>query len=77
MVAGISAVPSVHVAISLWMWLVARDLAPRFALTALVYFALVWVGSVQLGWHFASDGMAGVVGMLAVWRLAGLSRSEP
>lgn len=77
MVAGISAVPSVHVAISLWMWLVARDLAPRFALTALVYFALVWVGSVQLGWHYASDGMAGVVGMLAVWRLAGLSRSEP
>lgn len=76
MVAGISAVPSIHVAISLWMWLVARDLAPHVAYPALLYFALVWVGSVQLGWHYASDGMAGVIGMLAVWSLAGFSRSE-
>lgn len=69
-VAGISAVPSVHVAISLWIYLAARELAPKAALTAFLYFLLVWIGSVQLGWHYASDGLAGAIGMLAVWQLA-------
>jgi hypothetical protein len=69
-VAGISAVPSVHVAISLWIYLAAREIAPRAALPAFLYFLLVWIGSVQLGWHYASDGLAGAVGMLAVWSLA-------
>jgi len=69
-VAGISAVPSVHVAISLWIYLAARELAPKAALPAFLYFLLVWIGSVQLGWHYASDGLAGAVGMLAVWPLA-------
>jgi len=70
LVAGISAVPSVHVAMSLWIYLAAREIAPRAALPALLYFLLVWIGSVQLGWHYASDGLVGAVGMLAVWRLA-------
>jgi hypothetical protein len=70
LVAGISAVPSVHVAMSLWIYLAAREIAPRAALPAFLYFLLVWIGSVQLGWHYASDGLAGAVGMLAVWRLA-------
>jgi len=69
-VAGISAVPSVHVAISLWIYLVAREIAPRAALPAFLYFMLVWIGSVQLGWHYAIVGLAGAVGMLAVWQLA-------
>lgn len=77
MVAGISAMPSIHVAISLWMWLVARDLCPRVSIPAFLYFVLVWLGSVQLGWHYVSDGIAGVIGMLAVWSLAGVNRSEP
>lgn len=67
LVAGISAVPSMHVAISLWAYLTARTLAPRFALPALIYVLLIWIGSVQLGWHYASDGPIGAAGMLAVW----------
>lgn len=74
-VAGISAMPSIHVAISLWIWLTARAFAPRLAPAALLYVVLVWIGSVQLGWHYASDGFAGVIGMLAVWRLAQLISS--
>jgi hypothetical protein len=69
-VAGISAVPSLHVAISLWIWLTARAMAPRSAPFAAVYFLLIWIGSVQLGWHYAADGLAGALGMLAIW-LAG------
>ena len=71
MVAGMSAVPSIHVAVSLWIYLVARTMAPRAAKLAFVYFALIWLGSVQLGWHYAADGLAGALGMLGVWKLAG------
>jgi membrane-associated phospholipid phosphatase len=70
LVAGISAMPSLHVAISFWIWLTARSLAPSVAPVALVYAAFMWVASVQLGWHYVSDGLAGVLGMLAVWWLA-------
>jgi len=67
---GISAVPSIHVAIAFWIVLTARALAPRLARWALVYFLLIWLGSVQLGWHYVSDGLAGAIGMLAIWALA-------
>ena len=69
-VAGISAVPSLLVAISLWIWVTARTMAPRAAPFAAVYFLLMWVGSVQLGWHYVADGLAGALGMLAIWWLA-------
>lgn len=71
LVAGISAFPSLHVAISLWMYLAARTLAPRLAPLALVYAVFMWLASVQLGWHYVSDGLAGAAGMLAIWVVAG------
>jgi hypothetical protein len=71
LIAGISAMPSIHVAISLWIFLTARTMAPRKSRAAFVYFVLIWIGSVQLGWHYASDGLVGALGMLGVWALAG------
>jgi len=70
LVAGISAVPSIHVAVSVWMFLAARTMAPRAAPYAAVYVALIWIGSVQLGWHYVSDGVAGALGMLAIWAVS-------
>lgn len=72
LVAGMSAVPSLHVAISLWIYLTARTMAPRVAPLALVYTIFIWAASVQLGWHYASDGLIGALGMLAIWSAAGL-----
>ena len=69
-VAGISAVPSIHVAISFWYVLAARQLAPWAAMLGLLYTVVIWVGSVQLGWHYLSDGLAGILGMLAIWPLS-------
>lgn len=66
---GISAMPSQHVAIALWMALVLK--ATRFAAVGWLYFALICLGSVHLGWHYASDSIAGAVGMLLIWRWAG------
>ncbi len=69
LVAGISAAPSLHVAISLWIFLAARSLNPRAAAPAFAYFVLMWVASVQLGWHYVADGLIGTVGMLLIWRM--------
>jgi hypothetical protein len=71
LVSGISAMPSLHVAITLWMALVARSVAPRLAPLALGYFLFIWIASVQLGWHYASDGLAAGMGVLAIWAAAG------
>lgn len=80
LVAGISALPSMHVAISLWILLAARDLAPRAVPLAAAYFLFIWIGSVQLGWHYISDGLTGSVGMIAIWWIVGrimLNRPHP
>ena len=79
LVAGISAMPSLHVAISFWMVLAAKTIAPRAFPYAIGYFILVWIASVQLGWHYVADGLIGALGMLAIWWIAGIvaRRVEP
>lgn len=69
LVAGVSAMPSLHVAISVWLVLAARALAPPFALAAAVYAVIIGIASVQLGWHYVSDGVFGAFGMIAIWRM--------
>jgi hypothetical protein len=65
---GISAMPSMHVALALWFALILRKTFLRYI--AWAYVPIVWIGSVLLGWHYATDGLVGLVGMLAVWKLA-------
>lgn len=71
LVSGISAAPSMHIAISMWILLVARDLAPRAVPIAAAYLAFIWIASVQLGWHYVTDGIGAVAGMTAIWWVAG------
>lgn len=63
--AGISAMPSLHIATVTWITLsflgLKSRLAPLTALFALYIFAL----SVALGWHYAVDGLFGALGALA------------
>jgi len=77
MVLGMSAMPSIHVAIAVWMWLAARSLWRAAAPAAASYAIFIWIGSVQLGWHYASDGLAGALGMLAVWWITQTLTSGP
>ena len=69
-VAGISAVPSIHVAISVWILLVSREMAPRAVPYAACYVVFIWVASVALGWHYATDGLVGSLGMLGIWSIS-------
>ena len=76
LVSGISAVPSIHVAISVWILLTARTMLPRAAPAAFSYAVFIWIGSVQLGWHYWMDGLVGALGMLVIWALSGVLRRK-
>jgi len=64
---GISAFPSIHVAVAtlyaIYAWPLGR--LPRIA--ALAYLAAVMIGAVHLGWHYALDCYAGVFGAAAIF----------
>lgn len=64
--AGISAMPSLHVGLALWLALVLRKsfLAPL----AWAYLPVIWIGSVLLGWHYFTDGLLGLIGVAIIWR---------
>jgi PAP2 superfamily len=66
---GISAMPSLHVAIAYLCFLVAREYAQHFLpkLLAGLFAAFIFVGSVHLGWHYVSDGLVGIVGVSLIW----------
>lgn len=70
--AGISAMPSLHVAGATWLALVLSSAFPRLKSVAIAYVALIYIGSLMTGWHYALDGIVGVAGVLAIWKLAGM-----
>lgn len=64
---GISAMPSLHVAVAVLMACLGWSLA-RWAGWALAAFAVViQIGSVHLGWHYAIDGYVSTVCVLLIW----------
>ena len=71
-VSGISAMPSMHVAISvLFALFVARFGKPVLTGIAWAYALLIYVGSIHLGWHYASDGVVSALCIVAIWWLTG------
>jgi hypothetical protein len=71
--AGISAMPSLHVGIAVFAVLVAFRQTRRMWMRAiaLAYAAVIYVGSIHLGWHYASDGIVGGAGMALIWLACG------
>ena len=70
--AGISAMPSMHVALPMLFVLVGWRQRLSLRLILLAYLGFNLVGSVLLGWHYAVDGYAAILGVLVIW--AGVCR---
>ena len=68
---GISAMPSMHLAIgtlmALWMWGGGRFLR----IVGVCYLVLLQLGSVHLAWHYAIDGYVSILSTLLIWWIVG------
>lgn len=60
--AGISAMPSMHIASMAWMVLVLLAYRNWWAVPAIVLTVYIYIGSMALGWHYATDGLVGAGG---------------
>jgi hypothetical protein len=74
--AGISAMPSMHIAMACWAALALRAYSRKMQWVGWTYVGLIWFGSVHLGWHYFTDGVVGALGALVVWQLAGVIAAQ-
>jgi hypothetical protein len=70
--AGVSAMPSMHVAIATLAALVCWRKNRWAGILMTIYAVIIMIGSVHLGWHYAIDGYAGALGMIVIWWIVGL-----
>jgi hypothetical protein len=68
---GISAMPSMHNAITVLYALSLAGAARPYRLAAWALVGLIFIGSIHLGWHYAVDGIAGGLMMWGIWVAAG------
>ena len=66
---GISAMPSVHIAVISVIVLAVRTYSRWIFAAALFLYIMIFVGSVHLGWHYVSDGVVGTAAAMLLWRL--------
>jgi hypothetical protein len=69
--AGISAMPSMHVALAILFALVCWRVRRSAGIVMTIYAIIVMVASVQLAWHYAVDGYIGAIGIVAIWWVVG------
>lgn len=64
---GISAMPSIHLAMAtLYAWL-AFEIRKWLGWISIAYVVLILIGSIILGWHYAIDGYAGIILASLIW----------
>jgi hypothetical protein len=68
---GISAMPSMHMAMAVLMACGGWQLGRKVGWALSGFAALIWIGSVHLGWHYALDGAVALGLTLAIWRASG------
>jgi hypothetical protein len=68
--AGISAMPSLHIATMAWMVLAFFSFRSRWTIPPLALSLYIYAGSVALGWHYMMDGLVGMAGAAVCFRLS-------
>ncbi|OED88479.1 hypothetical protein A1QE_07555 [Vibrio breoganii ZF-55] len=66
---GISAFPSMHVSVCMYMWLVTKKYYKPFSVFLFIFLVLILLGSVHLGWHYAIDGYVSILTTYFIWRV--------
>jgi PAP2 superfamily protein len=75
---GISAMPSMHVAIAVLLALFGWRLGRRTGWLLTIFLVLTMLGSVHLGWHYAIDGyVSGIVSALVWFAVGWVQRRAP
>lgn len=69
---GISAFPSMHNGMALLIALVTWRAHRKLGIALAVFAALIFLGSVHLGWHYAVDGYGAFALTLACWWIGGI-----
>ncbi len=69
--AGISAMPSMHLAISALVTLLCWRTHRVLGAVMIVYTLLILLGSVHLAWHYAVDGYLAIAGVWIIWVVVG------
>jgi hypothetical protein len=69
--AGISAMPSMHVAMATLFALLGWRTSKRLGILFTAFLVCIMIGSVHLGWHYALDGYISLVCTIAIWHATG------
>jgi hypothetical protein len=69
--AGISAMPSMHVALAMQVAFTGFARARIWGVLFAIYAVLIWIASIHFGWHYFVDGPVAALLMAAVWKLSG------
>ncbi len=70
-VSGISAMPSMHIAIVALQALLGMRLNRRAGILLTGFCILILIGSVHLGWHYAIDGYVSILIVIVFWKAVG------
>jgi hypothetical protein len=75
--AGISAMPSMHLAIAFSFVLLGFATSRMFGIVFGVFAIVILIGSVHLGWHYALDGYVAILATWVIWIAVGWLLDRP
>jgi membrane-associated phospholipid phosphatase len=64
---GISAMPSMHNAIAILAACAALEINRILGWLLVLFAALIFIGSIHLGWHYALDGVVAAIVSIGLW----------